>query len=932
MASIQNFIEKVFPRRTASNISLNLQLFKDTIRNGYLILDARSQVLDFNPAMKNLLGEQVKIEAGSRLADILPDLHGSLNPLGGQNHLELHPIQFESQDFAYEVMIYPIGNGTGNSSGRILIFRAITDRDHLEDTLRKKNMDLSRSNAFFSGLSNLTLSLQSAQDTSIIMETLGNELRRLGLKCFVALYPQDSRELEVHYFSERMETIRIIEKIIGTPILGFRLNREHFSSLYQVLETRQIHYQPDEESGLPVFLGNLPGWIMDPLIKASAVSRQEASMVVPLIAAEKAVGLMGVWGENLLETDIAPFQVFGSQVGWAIEKAVLQEEDLRRVEELSHSNAMVTALSRVSSLLETTPDNDSAFVKMGEELSKIDLSCAIVMLDRINEVATIRYVSYQPEILKKIEKITGFTLPGFQIPKKYWPSEKATQEGIPVWHENPEGVFNQLFSNLPGGVVKRAYQLVKGVQTGPLCFLPLRARGEVIGVMPIWGPGLSSRDNLTLSLFGDQVAAILRRNDSYKNEVQKSGEIARSNSMIMALSGVASQLDSTTDLNQVLETLGKELKKVHLSCMVGTIDAAKQMLTVEYLTIGHDIQQVAQKFGFSWPEEMKIPRRLWPTDKAVTEKAPYWDPNPIGKAHQMFPFIPKEVFHSSMRFVGLDLTEPVCYLPMLNEEDVIGILAVWGKELKSEDIPALSIFANQVATAIRNTWLYTKAQKEIVERTQAEARIREALTEKEVLIKEVHHRVKNNLQVISSLLNLQAAEISDPDTLNVLRESQNRVRTMALIHEKLYQSSDLARIDFSTYLQSLVYSLAQSYRVRADRVSVEVHADKILLDLDTAIPCGLIVNELVSNSIKYAFPGDRSGKIQVSCSLRSDKDYSLMVCDDGIGLPDGFDYTKSTSLGLKLVNSLIHQIDGELMVNNLHGTRFEIHFSKPETA
>jgi hypothetical protein len=140
---------------------------------------------------------------------------------------------------------------------------------------------------------------------------------------------------------------------------------------------------------------------------------------------------------------------------------------------------------------------------------------------------------------------------------------------------------------------------------------------------------------------------------------------------------------------------------------------------------------------------------------------------------------------------------------MICEEDVIGILTVWGKELMREDIPALSIFANQVSTAIRKTRLYMEAQNEIIERTNAEARIREALNEKEVLLKEVHHRVKNSLLVISSLLNLQTAEITDPNTLVVFKESQNQVRTMALIHEKLYQSNDLAHIDFSTSTRGL---------------------------------------------------------------------------------------------------------------------------------
>jgi two-component sensor histidine kinase len=499
-------------------------------------------------------------------------------------------------------------------------------------------------------------------------------------------------------------------------------------------------------------------------------------------------------------------------------------------------------------------------------------------------------------------------------------------EGVPVWYDNVEVIFRKIFPGLSDSLTRRAFALFKGLRNGHLCFLPLRVQGEVVGVMPIWGQSITPADGAALSIFGDQVAAILKRNTSYQAEIRKSGDLGRLNSMVMALSGVAAQLDSTTNWRQVLDTLGQELRKVHLSCMVGTLDAAQQWLKIEHVSMPMDVGEIARKLGVAWPGDIRIPRALWPTDKAITDKAPTWDPNSIGQFYRMFPYIPQEVFNRALRQSGLDLHEPICYLPMINEENVVGILSVWGAGLKSEDIPALSIFANQVATALKNAQLYAQAQTEIAERTQAEAQIRAALTEKEVLLKEVHHRVKNNLQIISSLLNLQMAGLTDPTMVETLKESQNRVRSMALIHEKLYQSEDLASIDFPGYLRSLVYSLAQSYRVRSDQVSLRVQVDPIHLDLDTAIPCGLIVNELVSNSIKYAFPGDRSGQIEVTCRQRPGPRYVLRVSDDGVGLPPGFDSAKTSSLGMKLVTSLVVQIGGELKVESGPGARFEIEF------
>ena len=268
--------------------------------------------------------------------------------------------------------------------------------------------------------------------------------------------------------------------------------------------------------------------------------------------------------------------------------------------------------------------------------------------------------------------------------------------------------------------------------------------------------------------------------------------------------------------------------------------------------------------------------------------------------------------------------DQVCYLPMIINEEVIGILAVWGPEIREDDIAGLSVFTNQVASAINNITLYQQAQEEIGIRTLAEARIQENLNEKEVLLKEVHHRVKNNLQVITSLLNLQMSQSKDQGLIDGLRESQGRVRAMALIHEKLYQSEDIAKIDFSIYLNSLTNALSSTYRINPEKISIQVIVKDVFLGLDTAIPCGLIVNELVSNSIKYAFPGENTGTISIACNVGKDELLSLIVQDDGIGLPEEKHGSSQNTLGLKLVNSLVKQIDGDLTMVNGKGTKFEI--------
>lgn len=215
---------------------------------------------------------------------------------------------------------------------------------------------------------------------------------------------------------------------------------------------------------------------------------------------------------------------------------------------------------------------------------------------------------------------------------------------------------------------------------------------------------------------------------------------------------------------------------------------------------------------------------------------------------------------------------------------------------------------------------------ELVERHRVEAQIKSSLEEKEVLLKEIHHRVKNNLQVISSLLDLQASNIRDQNTVSMFRDSQSRINSMGLIHERLYQAEDLARIDFADYLKELTANLHHSYVRGGMEVQIDTAADSIYLDVDTSIPCGLIINELVSNSLKYAFPEVKSGHIRIELNKLPDDQLELLVRDNGIGLPEGMDLRKTQSLGLKLVYTLSRQLRGNIHLSGREGTEFKICF------
>lgn len=222
-----------------------------------------------------------------------------------------------------------------------------------------------------------------------------------------------------------------------------------------------------------------------------------------------------------------------------------------------------------------------------------------------------------------------------------------------------------------------------------------------------------------------------------------------------------------------------------------------------------------------------------------------------------------------------------------------------------------------------------RAEKERIKLTEITAKnefLKKSLKEQETLLREIHHRVNNNMQIISSLLSLQSTQVKDKRDLDLFIDSQNRVKSMAKVHERLYQSSDLSSIKFPEYGTSLLNDLFSSHRA-SPRVRLKVDIEDISFNMETAVPCGLIINELVSNSLRYAFPDDE-GKIFVSLRHYNDSKYLLTIRDTGVGIPEEIDFKNTQSLGFRLVNNLTNQLEGKIELDRTDGTTFNIIFEE----
>jgi two-component sensor histidine kinase len=277
--------------------------------------------------------------------------------------------------------------------------------------------------------------------------------------------------------------------------------------------------------------------------------------------------------------------------------------------------------------------------------------------------------------------------------------------------------------------------------------------------------------------------------------------------------------------------------------------------------------------------------------------------------------------------LGYPLSRRVIDLPLMKVPVISADLPVQEALLKlGQDIPYALVGDG---TALLGVISVERVRKHVEGEAsdQALEAIKGALREKELFLREAHHRIKNNLQVIASLLSLQASYIPDPHIREMFTNSEERVRSMALIHEALYQLGNMGEIDFATYVRDLSGQLMQSYGIQSDRVALHLHIDNVLLDINKAIPCGLILNELISNALKHAFPSGRTGEIHVELRTDATQKVTIVVRDTGIGIPSEMDFRQTETLGLQLISTLIEQLDGTIELDRSEGTAFTLTFT-----
>ncbi len=1002
------------------------------IRDAVVVLDAHRQVMHLNAAAQELLGLPERPASDTPLDRIWPASAGVLEALetAPSGSIE-HVFTVAGVGLKYAIAQLPLEGLAGSGDGRVLVFRNVTDRDSMERALRERAQGLSRTNRLLTALATVTARVGSTTDPRQVWETLGVELRRLELHCAIASIDPNAEAATIRYVSFAPDQILAIARLAKLQILGTRLPRKNWPG-ERLLQAHGPIWDGDARKYLLSFFPNLPDAVIEPVLRVLGIRSDSQICLLPLTIEERLIGVMPIWGADIGPDDNPVLTAFAGQVAGILASADAHAQEIERTGELSRSNVMLLALSRVAARLDSTSDFMDVVEVLGQELRKLNVDCLVGTVDEGKQNMRIQYISVSRDVIRWAERITGHTLAELEIPRRLWPSDRVVTERVPYWDIRGMRGTLGMFPILSESIHRRALQLAGLNLDDPVCYLPLAHDEDVIGVLAVWGGDLRAEDLPALSVFSTQLATAIRNNQMFEHETRRAQDLAL---LLKASEATA----STSELDQVLSILAAQLLEISgfEACQVAEWDRSANRVHArlqrsrivwdpdrcDTRALAHDqvarqvletglshfepgpgqpapngskrnvlrlsIHAQGRRIGLAeltaapnrvfGPETLArcqvvlsadthwlvAPLSLNPRERLLAlqeallrssgaESTELWQWNssldqlaliataadvtwPSGQGPHFEPSADDAralaLDHGEAsavvrpRAIGNMVREPIgssrpqgpeslVVLPLQNGSDRIGLIELYDynheRTVTQAQVAFLRMVADKAGFSIHNARLLEETQKR--------------LNEKEVLLKEVHHRVKNNLQVISSLLSLQSARIADTRVKNALRESQNRVRSMALIHEKLYQSADLAQVDFAAYLRSLVTFLAQSYRERTDAVALEVHSADVQLDLETALPCGLIVNELVSNALKHGFPDDRTGTIWVSLESSEGGGLCLRVRDDGIGFPEGASLEPSQSLGLSLVRTLTDQIGGALTVSRGSGTDFAVCF------
>lgn len=688
------------------------------------------------------------------ITDAVSDLMGEIFPpvaipisekiLGGRTHI-LVPMRVGGKTVGHIHAAAPKGFPHAERQPALLRIAGqaalAVAKAQLYEAEQQRAAELERQNAFTNALLQVVARVEAGSTPEQVMETLGVELHNLELDYIIMTLEPDKQALIFDYSSVDKSAISAIQKLTRANILGLRIPRDRWLS-DEIIDQKQPLYESDPISGLLALYPGVPEALLKRVIKLAGMPLDVTAFYLPLVVEEQAVGIMAVWGARMLESDLPSLSVFANQVAVTLEKARLVAAEQQRAAELERSNILIGALSRVAASLEATLNLDEVLETLGAELNNLAMGNMLWMLDPEDESLIMQHTSVGATIQRTARKMMKVEMLGFRIPPERWkesePFRITIEQQQPFFTPDPISEIKKTIPKIPRRVIERVFQLAGLPPKVMGAHLPLMVNEQVTGLLVVWGVDLKESDAPALSIFASQMAVALEKAQLFEAEQQRAAELARSNALITALGQVAARIETALDPDQVLETLGIELRKLGFTYFLGLLEPGTDKLVGRFVSIDPAALKKAENLMGITVCNLRIPANRWPAMEDMQPGQATFIRDPLSETAAMFPSVPKNIYERVVQWAGVNLDAGSISIPLSVKEHMFGVLSVWGSALREEDAPPLTIFAGQVAGALERARLYEierqrtedltrvgeKLENELAKRTQAQARER----------------------------------------------------------------------------------------------------------------------------------------------------------------------------------------------------------------
>jgi len=580
-----------------------------------------------------------------------------------------------------------------------------------------RTQNLFQANALLKALNSLSAKIITTVEIEDVFTLLGDELKALGFKCMVTLLESDRKTGYFHYTTETQK-IKLIENLLGLKIHGRRFPQtDQGGGTLWIYSSNHARYTSDFYDHLVELFPRVPKPLRRQALSLIEIKEDTPAMFLPLKSQEGAVGSLTIWGEDVVEENLSIFKIFASQIANMLEKVRLTQAERERTQDLTHSYDLVNALNEVSVKLTSTTDTDILFEILGRELKKLDYYCMVSKLHPVANESSFEFINTRKETLAKIEKLAGIRMLGYRFPAERWaePLKLVYLKGQNVFIPNLNEHVLGLFPHIPKIVRERTLDYVGIHENTPAIYVPMVHDKAVIGSIAIWGQNLDRSDMAAFSVFASQLANALENAKLVDIEQEKSRELAHSNSLLNALSEVATNITSVKNPEKIFPILGEKLKQHDYHCAITLINPEYTEAHIHYTNAEHKLIDIIENdlgikiLGKRFTQENMTQKDIVLYEQ---EKKTFF-PSFLDHLYQLFEKVPKPILRQGAKILGILDDTPAVYVPMAHQNTSIGSIMVWGDNLQQEDLAGFSVFASQVANALVNTQLMEKNLGEI---------------------------------------------------------------------------------------------------------------------------------------------------------------------------------------------------------------------------